>query len=90
MTLRNRLVKLEGTRGGNDPDGPTVIFLLPTPIDGQMVAILQGGQTLLQAGGEAEAAFTLRARAAAGDVQAAQEHVLATLARKHDGGGNEA
>ena len=31
MTLRHKLAKLQGIRGGNGPDGPTVIFLALEP-----------------------------------------------------------
>ena len=89
MTLQRRLTKLEA-RGSAALDGPRMIYLCAAPDGGPMGAVLRGGQTLARADDETEAAFDLRAKAVAGDMQAAQEHVLATLARKHNGGGDDA
>lgn len=61
MTLRHRLAKLEGIRGGNGPDGPTVIFLFGGTDGEALTALQMGGGTLSRNDGETEADFIARA-----------------------------
>lgn len=64
MTLRRRLDKLEGKRGGTAPC-PSVIFLCAAGTDAPLAALLMGGGALDREDGETAEAFTARARAVA-------------------------